>query len=190
MNDNKNEARNPPQTASGASASQEKKGLQAKHIVLILGILVIITAAVVAVIVLTQSKNSLPIATDSYQPVVNEDNLDDVMNSIHEKVEMGMFETHMNVAWTFPDGKSPSDDAVMGNSQNNNYPFWFDVTVNNEVAYRSDLLPVGSQVKEIILQKDLDAGTYPAVVTVHMLDDNGEAIEGNMGFNITITVLK
>ena len=51
---------------------------------------------------------------------------------------------------------------------------------------------MGTQIKDIVLTKDLDAGEYPAVVNIHMVDDtkNNEPIESNMGFNITLVILK
>jgi hypothetical protein len=180
-------SRQSPQSPQGERSGQNR-GLQTKHIVLILGCLLIIAAAVVAVILLTGRE--APNTNISGIPVINPDNLADVEADIREKVEKGMFATHMNTVWTFPDGKSPSDDAVMGNSGANSYPFWFEVTVDGETVFTSDLLPVGTQIKEIILDKDLDAGEYAAVLSIHMVDDtnNNEPIESNMGFNITLFI--
>jgi hypothetical protein len=78
----------------------------------------------------------------------------------------------------------------MGNSPNNNYPFWFEVALSdsNRIVYTSSLLPVGSQIAEIVLDEDLDAGTYPAVLTVHMVEEDGAEVESNMRFNITLLV--
>jgi hypothetical protein len=182
----------PADTGSGQSPQSDRngqgKGLGTKHIVLILGCLLIIAAAVVAVILLTGRE--APNTDTGGIPVINPDNLADVEADIREKVEKGMFATHMNTVWTFPDGKSPSDDAVMGNSGANSYPFWFEVTVDGETVFTSDLLPVGTQIKEIVLDKDLDAGEYAAVLSIHMVDDtnNNEPIESNMGFNITLFI--
>jgi hypothetical protein len=168
--------------------SKQNRGLQTKHTILILGVLLILAAAIVAVIVLTREES--PNAAVSGIPVINSDNLADVEEDIRAKVEKGMFATHMNTEWTFPNGESPSVDAVMGNSAANTYPLWFEVTVDGETVFTSDLLPVGTQIKEIILDKDLDAGEYEAILSIHMVDDtkNNEPIESNMGFNITLYI--
>lgn len=122
-------------------------------------------------------------------PVVDESNIATIEREINDKVEKGMFETHMTTTWTFPDSKSPSSDAVMGNSASNNYPFWFTVTLpDGEVVYTSSLLPIGTEIAEIVLEQELAAGTYPAVLGIHMVDENGEEIESNMGFNITLVI--
>jgi hypothetical protein len=99
-----------------------------------------------------------------------------------------MFETHMNTIWSFRDGHSPSHDAVMGNAAGNNFPFYFTVTLDTgEVIFTSGLLPLGTQIDGILLDRALDAGTYPAVVNIHMIDD-GVPVETNMGINITLII--
>jgi hypothetical protein len=187
MEENKNP--NPPGTESGAAETKASKGLQTKHIVLILGVLVIIAAAAVAAYVLTRPQ-TLPMAETGGAPVMNEDNMEQIMAEVGEKVAKGMFHTYMNTTWRFPDGKSASSNAVMGNAAENNYAFWFDVTLKDsgDEVYASSLLPVGTQLKEIILSKDLDKGEYAAVVRIHMIDENNEPVEGNTGFNITLVI--
>jgi hypothetical protein len=165
------------------------KGLTTKKIILILGALVIVCAAAIVAILLLRTdiaETPTPFGT----PVVDESNVADILRELEEKVEKGMFETYMSTSWAFPDGKSASSDAIMGNSVNNNYPFWFEVTLagSGEVVYTSSLLPVGTLVKEIVLSKDLDRGEYPAVVTIHMVDENNEPVESNAGFNITLVI--
>jgi len=120
--------------------------------------------------------------------VISSDNLDDIKQAITEKVERGMFSTYMNTTWTFPDSKSPSSDAVMGNSPNNNYPFWFSLAIGDDEIYRSSLLPVGTQLKEVILTADLPPGTHNALMDINMVDENGEPVESNMKFAITLII--
>jgi hypothetical protein len=178
--------------AAGAAAAIPAKGLTTKKIILILGALVIVCAAVIVIVLLLRDtgKDIQSGPVPGGMPIVDESNLAEIKAELEEKVAKGMFETYMSTTWTFPDGKSPSGDAVMGNSASNNYPFWFTVTLKDtgDVVYTSSLLPVGSQLAEIVLEKDLGAGTYPAVVTIHMVEENGAEVESNMGFNITLIV--
>ena len=163
------------------------KGLSTKHIVLILGSLVIICAAVIIGIFLLRGDSA-----EATTPVVTAGNLEEIQGQIQEKVAQGMFMTHMNTTWNFPDGKSASSNAVMGNSTGNTYPFWFTVTLpdTGDVIYESGQLPVGQQLSEIKLEKALDKGTYPAVVNIHLVDENGDEIDSNMAFNLTLIVEK
>ncbi len=160
------------------------KKLETKHIILIFGSLIIICAAILIAIFLLKDK------PETVTPVVTADNLTQIQGEIKDKVAKGMFMTHMNTTWNFPDGKAASSNAVMGNATGNTYPFWFTLTLadTDEAIYQSGLLPVGQQLSEIKLDKDLDKGTYPAVVNIQMIDENGEEMESNMGFNITLIV--
>jgi len=168
------------------AASTAAKELTTKKIILIFGSLIIICAAIIIGILLLRDKPEV------ITPVATPGNLADIQGDIQDKVAKGMFMTHMNTTWTFTDGQSASDDAVMGNSSANTYPFWFTVTLSDtdEVVFKSGLLPVGQQLTEIKLDKDLDAGTYPATVNIQMVDENGEELDSNMGFNITLIVQK
>jgi hypothetical protein len=167
-----------------------QKGLTTKHIVLILGVLLILCAAVITTILLLRKQPAATTMEIAGAKVVDQSNLSTIKQDIEDKVAKGMFETFMNTTWSFPDGKSPSSDAVMGNSAANNYPFWFTVTLSDtqEIVYTSSLMPLGTQLEKIILEKDLEKGTYPAVVNIHMVDENGAEVESNMGFNITVIV--
>ena len=168
------------------SQTAEKK-LTTKHVILILGALIIICAAVVTAIFFMTRE--IP---DEMTPVANAGNLEDIKSQVQDKVSKGMFMTHMNTTWVFPDGKSASSNAVMGNSSANNYPFWFTLKLadTDEVLYKSGTLPVGQQLSEIKLDKDLAKGDYPAVINIQMVDENGTDVESNMAFNITLTVEK
>jgi hypothetical protein len=166
-------------------------GLTTKRIILILGALVIVCAAVIVAIMLLRSTSDISAEQSPLgNLVIDESNIDAIGAEIEEKVAKGMFETHMNTTWTFPDGESASSNAVMGNAASNNYPFYFTVTLSDtgEIVYTSSLLPVGTVIKEIVLNKDLDKGVYPAVVGINMVDENGEAVENNMGINISVII--
>jgi hypothetical protein len=172
----------------------EKSGLTGKHVALILGSVAIVSVAVVIIILLTRSKE----VTQMYIPpnnvpggamLVTEENILDIEREVDEKVTLGMFETHMNTTWIFPDGRSPSSNAVMGNSPKNNFAFWFTVTLpDGEVLFTSGLLPVGMEIAEIKLDRSLAAGTYNAVVTINMVQDDGTPVESNMGINVEIII--
>ena len=189
------ESGNPAQAmnAGKKGSAPEKKGLTGKHVALILGALVIVAAAVVIVFLLRPVPEEIALAETNPPTgarLITEANVLEIGREIEERVARGMFETHMNVDWSFPDGRSPSSNAVMGNSINNNFPFYFTVTLSDtgEVVFTSGLLPLGTEIAEIVLDTPLSAGTYNAVVNVHMIDDDGEPVDSNMGFNITLSI--
>ena len=170
-----------------------KSALTTRHIVLILGCVAIVSVATVITILLTRPTEAPPLPPPA-QPmgagVITAENVTEIQEQTRERVERGMFATHMNVGWRFPDGSSPSSNAVMGNSSANRFPFWFTVTLadTSEVVFTSGLMPVGTQISEIKLNTVLPAGDYPAIVNINMVDEEGEPVSGNMGINITLVI--
>jgi hypothetical protein len=173
--------------------STSTKNVSFNKTILLLGSLIIIAAAVITIVLLMRPKASAQLPT-SNSPVgnlvIDENNVSAIQEEMEQKVAAGMFETYMNTTWTFQDGKSASSDAVMGNSVNNQYAFWYDVVLNenSDVVYSSSLLPVGSVTKEIILSKNLKEGEYPATIKIHMVDENNNPIDSEPGFNIKLIV--
>ncbi len=172
--------------------SETKKGLSTQAVVLIIvGILVISAAAVIIALILRPETVPLPTSAPvTGAQVMTEENYVELGQETREKVEKSMFMTHMNTTWRFEDGESASHNAVMGNHSSNNYPFYFTVTVKetDEIVFTSGILPVGTQIASIVLEKDLDPGTYPALVNVHMIEENNEVVESNTAVNITLEI--
>ncbi len=180
------------ETNSKSDKSTKKKGLSTQAVVLIVVSVVILSAAAVIVAMLLRPE-AVPIPApppSSGVSALTEENFVEIGQQVKEQVEKSRFRTYMNTTWRFPDGESASSNAVMGNSSANVYPMYFTVTLSDtdEVVFTSGVLPVGTQISEIVLEKDLDPGTYSAVVSVHMVDENGEATGGNAGFNVDLVI--
>ena len=168
------------------TAAPVKAGLSTQKVVLILGAVAIVCAAVVIAIFLLNQEDEGP------GRVITAENVEEIAQDIQEQVERGMFATYMNTTWTFPDGRSPSSDAVMGNSARNRYPFYFTVVLSetDETIFESGLLPIGTRISQIVLDRELAAGDYPAIVYVNMIDENDEPVENNVNFGITLRILR
>lgn len=163
-----------------------------KKTAVIVGVVVVLLLAVIGVLVFLLLKKDQP-EPETY--TMDEGNYEQIMEDMDAKVQEGYFETYMNTEWTFPDGTSKTEDALLGNSPNNTKPIRCEVELaeTGEVIYKTGVLPVGAVLDPFQLDKDLGAGTYDAVCRVYLLD---EAEDGtykdysNAGFNITITVEK
>jgi len=123
--------------------------------------------------------------------VATADNIEDLQQELADRIARGMFETYMTTTWTFADGNAVSEDAVMGNSASNNFPFWFTLTLQgtDQVILTSGLIPLGKQLSEIKLDTPLPKGEYNAVISINMIDEEGEEVDNNVGFGIKIIVL-
>lgn len=150
-------------------------------------IIVIVAAAAVIFSILSKPKPE----PAKGNLVVNQDNVSQITNDIEAEVADGMFMTDMNVDWSFPNGKSASVDAYVGNSISNHRPISFDVVLSDtgEVIYTSDVIPTGYTIKEIKFDTSLSAGTYAAVCNYHLLDEETGDVVSSVGINITLRIL-
>lgn len=171
----------------------ERSGLTTNQKIMIggfAGLIVVVAIAAVIIVSVLNKPQPDPLPTGG-NLVINEDNLAAIEKQIKAKVEEGMFMTDMTIDWSFPNGKSASTDAYVGNMVNNHRPISFDIIrpETGEVIYTSDVIPAGYSIKEIKLDTDLSAGTYPMVCMYHLLDEETGATKSTLSVNITVRIL-
>lgn len=122
---------------------------------------------------------------------VDESNADDIMSELSDKVEEGMFECMMSTTWTFEDAASASSNSYVANVESNLHAIYFDVYIDQteELIYSSPILPVGSEIRGIKLDKELSAGDYDAIVMYTLVNEAYEEVS-TVGFRITISIKK
>lgn len=167
-----------------SSQKESNKERRKKIIVIISFAIILIALTICIVLLLYKPKNNLD------RGFVKESNTDEIMSEMSDKVEEGMFECKMTTTWTFEDADSVSPNAYVANSENNRYTFYFDVydESTNELLYSSPLLPVGTEMNNIKLEKHLPAGDYDAVVMYTLVDENEKEVS-TAGFTITISIV-
>ena len=180
---------------SKQESTAKKKGKWA--IIAVIAVL-IVALGVCIFLLLSRAKEEevAPVNDDAPQTVldrgfVDESNLDSVMSDMSDKVEDGMFECMMSSTWVFEDANSESSNSYVANVESNRHAFYFDVyeEQTDELLYSSPILPVGSEIRNIKLDKDLSAGDYDAVVMYTLVNEAYEEVS-TVGFNITITIKK
>jgi hypothetical protein len=126
-----------------------------------------------------------------YNSVVTPDNVEEVIEQQREEdyTPIGSYEVNMNSDWTFPDGASASTNAYVGNSTSNQNTVFFTIALTDDERqiYESPLIPPGSHMEDIKLDEDLSAGTYDAVLTYHLVDEENQEIS-TVAVSITITI--
>lgn len=168
------------QKISRDSAKNSKKNTAI--IVIIIGIVII---AIVALILLfarqTEPKRNV---------VVTPDNVDEILSDMKgQATKPGTYEVKMNTTWNFDRGNKASSDAYVENSTANTNAVDFDIVLSEtgETIFKSPVIPVGSHLENITLDKALKKGKYACVLTYHLLDDNGNTT-GKLNLNLTINV--
>ena len=157
-----------------------------KKITVVAFVVLCIELVVCIVLLLTKSKDD---SKELDRGFVDETNTDTVMEDMGDKVAEGMFECSMTTSWVFEDGKSESPNAYVANVENNLHTIYFDVynSATDELLYSSPMLPVGTEIKNIKLDKELQKGEYDAVVMYTLVNEENEEVS-SVGFNITISV--
>lgn len=112
------------------------------------------------------------------------------VGEIDEKAANARFTTDMNMSWSFPSGGTVSTNAEIGNSASNVYDCYFEVYLDDEeqtLLYSSPVLPVGKKLDQLELNQTLPDGTYDAVCTYHLLDDEDPDRElGTVSFAVSL----
>ena len=181
--------------------SNEAKGGINKLYIIIGTVIILLLIAVIVILLLKNKKQASDNVgrnqtgarevAESARLVLDESSAQNVLDEMRQEVKEGMFECNMSMTWTFPDGKSSSKDAIVVNSSNNTYPIYFDVELEDtgDVVYSSPVIPIGSQLTDFALDKELNAGEYKAVVMYSLLEDEeSQAVKSQAGFVITIIV--
>lgn len=181
------------------SNQKEPAGKNRRNIIIIAIVFAALVAALVICIVLLLKKKEEPAqesgnasqSTVLDRGFVDESNAGEIMDEMSDKISEGMFECKMTTTWTFDDGKSESPNAYVANVENNLYTLYFDVyeESTNELLYSSPMLPVGTELKNFKLDKELAAGEYDAVVMYTMVNEDLEEVS-SVGFKVMISVLK
>lgn len=148
---------------------KKKKGGQ---IVLIVCIVIIVALSILIYFLL--HKDDEP----KRDVVVNEENVDKILTNLEDGPSASTYQVVMNSTWNFKDGTASSDNAYVENSEENKNPVYFEVTRSDtdETILESPIIPIGSHMEKISLQKKLSAGTYDCVMTYHLLDDDEETV--------------
>ena len=124
--------------------------------------------------------------------VINEENAEEMAVEILNREEAmvpGTYEVTMNSTWNFQDGTSISDNAYVENSTANTNSVYFDLQLDDtgNIIYESPVIPVGSYLKDIKLDTDLDAGTYECTLTYHLVDEEQNTL-ATLRMAVTVVV--
>lgn len=162
----------------------KKKGILIALIILLL--IVIVALGVIVYALLHKPEEPKPERAVSEGLVVD--------GNIDEKASNARFTTDMNMIWTFPSGSAVSNNAIIGNSESNEYECYFEVYLDNEeqtLLYSSPVLPVGKKLDELKLNQVLPDGSYDAICTYHILDDEDPERElGTVSFAVSLMFMK
>ena len=170
-----------------------KEGKNGK-IIIIVGAIVIIALLGIIIFLLGSGKQDEEETQEKRNVIVNESNAEsvaaDMVEEAQEFVEPGYYTVSMDTDWHFSKGDAVSDDAWVDNLIENTNDVSFDVLLadnEEEAIYQSPVIPRGSHLENIELDKPLDKGTYDCVIVYHLVDEEQETISTlRVAFTITV----
>lgn len=117
------------------------------------------------------------------------ESLDELYRQMIEKAEAGAIVVNFSESIILPDGSSEAEVQI-ANPVENTYPMQFTINLEDtgEQVFESGLVPVGSHLSSIKLEKKLSAGEYPAVLTYKAYDEEKQDFVGTVGVSVLITV--
>lgn len=165
----------------------KRKG-NAGMIVFLMTVIVIMTFLTIIVVAL-RGKEDIP--AERRNVVVNAQNVEEVLADLsqHEMTEPGYYEVTMNFDWVFESGTSVSENAYVENAVTNTHDVYFDINLadTDELIYSSPILPRGSYIDTIALDKELAAGVYNCIVTYNLVDDDQKTVS-TLKISLTINI--
>lgn len=172
-----------------SKAKQPKKENKKNNLALILCAVIITLLLIVVIVLLVRGKEE---PNEKRNVVVTPDNVEEVIAQMDEQkyVEPGYYSTSMSTEWHFARGDAISEDAVINNLAENTNDVYFDVFLENDESnpiYKSPVIPIGSSLQDIALDKKLDAGTYDCVMIYHLIDEEQNTVSTlRVGFKIIV----
>lgn len=168
-----------------------------RAIIIVGGTLIVALAGVIVALVMVLNRPApvaetvAPRETVSRPMLVTEDNLEQMANEMtqDDPIPDGYYEVTMNYEWHFPDGLSPSTDAYVENSTANTRAVYFDVAMRDSgtIVYQSPVIPVGGRLTNFKLDSYLPEGTFGAVCTYYLVDDEQNVLSSvNLGLSLII----
>lgn len=167
------------------SNTKRKGGTKAILIIALIVVIVVLVGVIVWLVTRGEDEEKRNV-------VVTPDNVDEVIEQMSEAkyTEPGYYEVSMTNEWHFANGGAVSEDAYVENVANNTNDVYFDVVLaedEDNVIYKSPVIPRGSSLEEIALDKELEAGVYDCVMIYHLVDEDQNTIS-TLRVTVTITI--
>jgi hypothetical protein len=78
---------------------------------------------------------------------------------------------------------------VVQNRESNTNDVYFDVFIEGDeenAIYESPVIPLGGELQNIALDKELDEGTYDCVMVYHLVDEDQNTVDT---LRVTVTIV-
>ena len=177
---------------SSMSRGKANQGANVGYKLIVFGciLLVIIVISAALVIAIENGASAGNNGANAYNLVVTPEDIEEQLAKNPPKAQAGTYDVCMNSTWKFKNARSASENAYVENRITNTQMMNFTLILDEtgESIYESPIVPVGSSLKNIKLDKeDLAAGTYVCTVVYHLLDNNGNEVS-KVSFKVDVII--
>ncbi|MGN0327449.1 MAG: hypothetical protein ACI4D4_00575 [Lachnospira sp.] len=176
-------------SSTKGNAGLAKKSTRLTPSIVSVSVVLIVSIVVVAVVAVV-GRGGLKKSAQTYNLVVTPDNIEELRAANRETVAPGSYDVSMNSTWNFSNARSASSNAFVQNllSNSNTVKFTVKRKDSGNVIYTSPYIPVGSSLSNIKLEDgSLNKGTYPCVVTYHLVDEEYRELS-SVSINISVVI--
>lgn len=172
-------------STTGQNQSVGKKGGSNKLVIVVGAVIIVLLLAIIAILLISRKPESVPESAETGKRVVlvDDDNISKIAEQLEadkqEYVAPGRYIAMMNYEWHFAKGTMESTDAYVANSNQNTHDIYFDVFLEGDeenAIYESPIIPRGREIRKILLNRELDAGTYDCILVYHLVDEQQNTI--------------
>lgn len=164
---------------------------------IIIGLLILVIILLVTITILFAKKGGEKSQSKPKRDIlVTEENVDKVIKNLEleaeaNKVLPGTYEVCMTNEWVFETASSEAENMYVENSNANTNDVYFDLILKDteEIVYSSPVIPIGKSMSKLKLDKELEPGTYNAIVNYHLLDKEQNELS-TLAMNIVFTIRK
>lgn len=125
--------------------------------------------------------------------LVTPDNLNTLTDEVVEPIEDTRYTSSMSLDWVFDTWDTPAPNVYVRNDTANKRTVYFDFYLDDEngdlgeMVYSSPYIPVGGELRNFALQKEVPAGEYSATIVYHLVDEEYNEVS-NISLGLSLTV--
>jgi hypothetical protein len=149
---------------------------------IVIGSVVIIALLVTVIVLLLRGKeDEAQEPLDKRSVAVTKENAEQIAEQMaNDKfVPPGYYNSQMTTTWHFATGDAVSEDAYVANASENTNDVYFDVVLEedeNQVIYKSPIIPRGGELDGIKLDTKLSKGEHNTVLIYHLVDSEQNTV--------------
>ena len=170
----------------GGDAKKRRQSSKTMIIVIILLVILVVIGGVLIFIMLRDKQPDVPAErptlTGGRGVIATEDNIQELLEQLEQPVEDAHYLVNMSVRLVFDTWDKSARGTYIKNDSANNRTVYIDIFLDDEngnrgeLIYSSPYIPVGQELRNFSLDREVAAGEYSTSIVYYLVDDEYEFI--------------